>query len=405
MNNPGNRAVSAIFRAFGGMEPPIVADAKVEAARRGMHRGETLAYSVLVPLTVCVAVAELMMKFGGTTGGLLLTLPMTWVALNALLFVLGGNTETIQWRLWSAACLIWAAFHHQAMGITGFVAWVWIAIGVLTVIATLLLGWQASMRWAGTRGMVWRIFVVVSLHLAAVAAGWYWGWPWGVAACALIAALVCIAILTPGCQWLGPVYRSTNDRDSFLITIDDGPDPHDTPLLLDLLDEYQTKAIFFMIGEKVRAYPELAREVIRRGHEIGNHTLTHPHSTLWSAGPGRTRREIEGCQKVIEEVTGVSPRWYRAPVGHRNLFTHPVVHDLGMNIMAWNRRGYDAVERNPEVVLKRILPHLTVGDIVLLHEGTPIAETVVTAVLEAGKEAAAVCARPAQKRQANGKAR
>ena len=190
-----------------------------------------------------------------------------------------------------------------------------------------------------------------------------------------------------------------------LITIDDGPDPHDTPLLLDLLDKYQTKAIFFMIGEKVRAYPELAREVIRRGHEIGNHTLTHPHSTLWSAGPGRTRREIEGCQKVIEEVTGVSPRWYRAPVGHRNLFTHPVVHDLGMNIMAWNRRGYDAVERNPEVVLKRILPHLTVGDIVLLHEGTPIAETVVTAVLEAGKEAAAVCARPAQKRQANGKAR
>ena len=94
-----NRAVSAIFRAFGGMEPAIVADAKVETTRRGMHRGETLAYSVLVPLTVCVAVADVLMKFAGTAGGLLLTLPLAWLALSALPFVLGGNTETIQLRL------------------------------------------------------------------------------------------------------------------------------------------------------------------------------------------------------------------------------------------------------------------------------------------------------------------
>ncbi len=372
------------------MEPSIVADAKVETARRGMHRGETLAYSVLVPLTVCVAVAEVMMKFAGTTGGLLLTLPMAWLALSALPFVLGGNTETIQWRLWSAACLIWAAFHRQSAGITGFVAWVWIVIGVLTVIATLLLGWQASMRWAGARGIAWRIFVVVSLHLAAVAAGWYWGWPWAIAACALIAALVCIAILTPGCQWLGPVYRTSDATDSFLITIDDGPDPHDTPLLLDLLDQHGAKAIFFMIGEKVRAHPELACEVIRRGHEIGNHTLTHPHPVFWCLGPWQTWREIECCQRVIEEITGFSPRWFRAPCGHRNLFTHPVAHALGLQVLAWNRRGYDAVEKNPEVVLRRILPHLTAGDILLLHEATPIAEEVLTAVLVTGRAARAL---------------
>ena len=137
-----------------------------------------------------------------------------------------------------------------------------------------------------------------------------------------------------------------------------------------------------MIGEKVRAHPELAREVIRRGHEIGNHTLTHPQASFWCAGPWRTRREIAGCQQIIEEITGIKPRWFRAPVGHRNLFTHPVATDLGLRVMAWNRRGFDAVEKDAEKVLARILPDLSPGDIVLLHEATPIAAEVLRGVLE-----------------------
>ncbi|RYD17642.1 MAG: polysaccharide deacetylase family protein, partial [Verrucomicrobiaceae bacterium] len=197
----------------------------------------------------------------------------------------------------------------------------------------------------------------------------------------VIAAVVCRSILDPGCQWLGTVYRTTTE-DEILITIDDGPDPHDTPLLLDLLDKHDTKAIFFMIGEKVRAHPDLAREVIRRGHEIGNHTFTHPQGSFWCAGPWRTRREIAACQQVIEEATGKKPRLFRAPVGHRNLFTHPVCAVLGLDVMGWNRRGYDAVEKDADRVLARILPEMSRGDIVLLHEATPIAEQVVGRVLK-----------------------
>ena len=216
----------------------------------------------------------------------------------------------------------------------------------MNLAAAVVLAWRRSMRWQGNAGVFWRMFLFVSLHVVAVGIGFKFGWPWATRRVVRASpALFCWAVLYPYSQLLGPVRCRTNDG-QILITIDDGPDPHDTPVLLDLLDRYQTKAVFFMIGEKVRAHPELAREVVRRGHEIGNHTLTHPQAGFWCAGPWRTRREIAGCQQIIGEVTGIMPRWFRAPVGHRNFFTHPVASALGLQVMAWNRRGFDAVEKD-----------------------------------------------------------
>jgi peptidoglycan/xylan/chitin deacetylase (PgdA/CDA1 family) len=126
----------------------------------------------------------------------------------------------------------------------------------------------------------------------------------------------------------------------------------------------------------------LAREIVRRGHELGNHTLTHPQATFWCAGPGRTRREIEGGSRAIEEATGVKPRWFRAPVGHRNLFTHPIADELGLEVVAWRRRGFDAVETDVAKIVGRILKDVRPGDIVLVHESTPVAAEVLHRVLE-----------------------
>ena len=286
----------------------------------------------------------------------------------------------MQWRMWLGLGVLWAVFHRDAGGISGCIAWGWIVLCGLNIAAFVMLGFRRSMEWIGKPGIAWRALWLLGIHLAVVCAGWCWGWWWAVAGGAMVAALGCWAILRPRCQWLGPVTCGTGDR-SILITIDDGPDPHDTPVLLDLLDRYEVKALFFMIGEKVAAYPELAREVVRRGHEIGNHTMTHPQASFWCAGPWRTRREIAECQVVIEEVVGVAPRWFRAPVGHRNLFTHPVAGLLGLKVMAWNRRGFDAVEQDAGKVLARILTDLAPGDIVLVHEATPIAAEVLAGVL------------------------
>jgi peptidoglycan/xylan/chitin deacetylase (PgdA/CDA1 family) len=377
-----NRAVSALFRVFGGEGEPVIADTQELAIGRGMHRGETMALAVLVPLTVAAALGEPLAEWLGTAVGWMLAIPLGFLALNLLPFLFGARTPAMQWLVWLATSLAWAFFRRHAGGVAGLLSYAWIGVGVMNLAAACVLAWRASMGWQGTPGNVWRMLVITILHAAAVGVGLKWGWQWGLLSAFAIGLAWCCAVLDPACQWLGPVYRKM-DSDKILITIDDGPDPHDTPILLDLLDRYQTKAIFFMIGEKVRAYPELAREVIRRGHEIGNHTMNHPQASFWCASPWRTYREIACCQEVIEEITGTKPRWFRAPVGHRNLFTHPIAGALGLRVMGWSRRGFDAVEKDAGKVLVRILPKLTGGDIVLLHESTPIAPEVLAGVLVA----------------------
>lgn len=377
---PDNRAVSALFRVFGGAGDPVVADVRQISAFRGMHLGEFRAFSLLIPLTVLVAIGTWLAPMLGTAAGWLLAIPGAFLALNILPFVLQVKNPQTQWKMWFILMGIWSIFQCRGMGPAALVSYLWIGITVMEMVAGGVLTFQELMVPSGPVGIVCRILLMVLLHAIAVTVGFKFGWQYGFLLAAAIAASFCWAVLNPGCQWLGPVYRTTADKE-ILITIDDGPDPHDTPLLLDLLDRYQTKAVFFMIGEKVRAHPELTREVVRRGHEIGNHTLTHPAGSFWCAGPWRTRREIAVCQQVIEEVTGRKPRLFRAPVGHRNLFTHPVAGALGLEVMAWNRRGFDAVGKDAGKVLAKILPDLTIGDVVLLHEATPIAVEVLTGVL------------------------
>ncbi len=379
--SPDNRAVSSLFRVFGAENKLPDADACELAPSEGMHLGEHRAFSILIPLTVFVAIGAEFGSIWGDVGGWLLAIPVSFISLNLLPFIVQAKTPQTQWQIWSLICLIWAIFRCGSTGPAALLAHIWIGIMVMEVAAAGVLIFQKTMGIPGKWGMAWRMAWLFLLHAAAVVVGVEFGWPWGVGAGAIIAASYCWAVLNPRCQWLGPVYRTTFG-DEILITLDDGPDPHNTPALLNLLDRYQTKAIFFMIGEKVRAHPELAREVVRRGHEIGNHTLTHPQASFWCASPWRTWREIAGCQQVIHEVTGTKPRLFRAPVGHRNFFTHPVASALGMKIIAWNRRGYDAGQKDPAKVLAKILPQLSHGDIVLLHEATPIAEEVLARVLE-----------------------
>lgn len=349
-----------------------------------MHVWEKRFLAGWIPLTVWVATAAVLIRWLGAPAAILVALPAGFMMLHLLAIALGGRTPVMQWRIWLFACTLWAVFHRDAGMLVGFFAWSWIALFLLNAAACL---WLAVRKLGGlveTPAAGWRLGTLIGLHLAALAAGWFIGWPWAVAGGALIAACYCLAVLRPSCQWLGPVRCTTGDE-SILITIDDGPDPNDTPRLLDLLDEHQVKAVFFMIGEKVRRYPELAREVLRRGHEIGNHTMTHPQAGFWCAGPSRTRREIIDCQQAIKETTGFSPRLFRAPCGHRNLFTHPIASEAGLEVMAWTRRGFDAVEKDAGKALARILTQLAPGDIVLVHESTPIAVEMMEGLLHDGR--------------------
>ena len=178
--------------------------------------------------------------------------------------------------------------------------------------------------------------------------------------------------LRPNARLFGPVAtRFTPADDEIWLTIDDGPHREDTPRLLDLLDAAAARATFFVRGDHARALPDLIAEVRRRGHQLGNHSWSHPQATFWCLSPRRVAQEIAGCNQILQELTGEQPRFFRAPVGMANPFVHWVADALDLRLVGWSARGYDGVDRRagPAQVVRRIVKNLRPGAIVLLHEG------------------------------------
>jgi peptidoglycan/xylan/chitin deacetylase (PgdA/CDA1 family) len=214
----------------------------------------------------------------------------------------------------------------------------------------------------------------VGLHgAAALVAGLQpHAWPWAAGAVALNHLGVAAAGLWPTSSLLGPNILSLPDtavaRREITLTFDDGPEPSVTPQVLDLLDEYGVKATFFCIGRRVLEHPDLAREMVRRGHHIDNHSHIHRHN-FSLLGPGGMAREIQRAQDAIAEVTGRVPRFFRAPAGLRNAFLEPVLQRLDLRLASWTRRGFDTARSNPAYVAQRLLNGLAPGDLLLLHDG------------------------------------
>jgi peptidoglycan-N-acetylglucosamine deacetylase len=197
-------------------------------------------------------------------------------------------------------------------------------------------------------------------------------WPWALGAVLCDHALLVAAGLTPRSALLGPNWTRLPDtaaaRRQLAITIDDGPDPRITPRVLDVLDERGAKATFFCIGERVQRHAELAREMVRRGHSIENHSQRHlNHFSL--LGPRALVAEVERAQDTIGITTGQHPLFFRAPAGLRSPFLDPVLSRLGLRLASWTRRGFDTVSARSQVVLGKLTRGLGAGDILLLHDG------------------------------------
>jgi peptidoglycan/xylan/chitin deacetylase (PgdA/CDA1 family) len=180
-----------------------------------------------------------------------------------------------------------------------------------------------------------------------------------------------IPSVIPNNRLFGPVItRFRTTRREVWLTIDDGPDPEDTPKILDLLSQYQVQATFFLIGKHAAQHPELVREILRQGHTLGNHTYTHPDASFWMANPSRLREEIDRCAEVLSSITShVQPIGFRAPVGMVNLFVHPALRRNKLRLIGWSSRGFDAVWTDPEKIVNRIWQEILPGAIILVHEG------------------------------------
>ena len=197
-------------------------------------------------------------------------------------------------------------------------------------------------------------------------------WPWALGAALGSHALVTALSLTPRTRLLGPnltrLPPAHAARGEVALTIDDGPEPRVTPAVLDLLDAHGAKASFFCIGARVARHPELAREIVRRGHRVENHSARHRHDFAL-LGPRGYRAELAAGQALIQAATGVAPTYFRAPAGFRNPWCWPALRDADLRLASWTRRGFDTRERDPARVLRRLSRGLAAGDILLLHDG------------------------------------
>ncbi len=168
-------------------------------------------------------------------------------------------------------------------------------------------------------------------------------------------------------QLLGKtVWRGKTDSNAIALTFDDGPS-EDTESILDVLNEYGIKATFFMVGSQVERLPEVARRVVREGHQIGNHSLSH--SIYLYQRPSTTRRELEDSQKIISRVTGVTPTVARPPCGVRTPAYFAAAWRLGLKTIQWSVTGFDWKPITAKEIVENVLKELQPGSIVLLHDG------------------------------------
>ena len=364
----------------------------------GNHAGEAvflavatavLAATAVVPMTAGLPSAWLRWPLALV---LLFLLPHLVMALVSLP---GARIAGTRWHRgvvqdWSCLAVMtgYAACRITATGWIGWVCLSWLAFMLLNVFMALAglagqrpgpITWLVSAM--PTVRHIWLFLLLLHAVVGLVAwVGGAWAGFFSLAA----AHLFWVAVtLCPGSTPFGVA------RQDFpvvvrevILTIDDGPCA-DTPAMLDLLDRYDAKAMFFLIGWRAAASPGLVLSIVSRGHAVGNHTLTHPAASFWAAGPARLRREIAGCSEILTGLTNQAPAWFRAPAGFRNPFTAPILRELNLEYLGWAARGFDTRQTNVSRIIVRLRRGFRPGAVLLIHQGHPHSIAVLEALLQA----------------------
>ncbi|GBD98060.1 peptidoglycan-N-acetylglucosamine deacetylase [bacterium BMS3Abin07] len=147
------------------------------------------------------------------------------------------------------------------------------------------------------------------------------------------------------------------------LTFDGGPDPRWTPRLLDILNRYQARATFFMLGKYAERHPEIVRRAAEAGHAICNHTWDHPSPVLISMK--EFRHQIRSCSRAIFPYES---KIYRPPWGHQTFISYVTIRLLGYKVVTWNLHALDWLDQDPEWMAKYLETKIKPGSIVLLHD-------------------------------------
>ncbi|MBR4940687.1 MAG: polysaccharide deacetylase family protein [Clostridia bacterium] len=164
-----------------------------------------------------------------------------------------------------------------------------------------------------------------------------------------------------------PIYNVKRDDKVVSISFDAAWGDEQTDSLLSTLEQYGVKTTFFIVGDWADKYPETVKKIHAAGHEVMNHSDTHPEMTKLSAYD--MSLELSRCSDKIEALTGVRPNLFRPPYGDYNNAVVGAARDAGMFTVQWNIDSLDWKDLTPEQMMGRIMPKVTPGSIILLHNG------------------------------------
>ncbi|MDO4731506.1 MAG: polysaccharide deacetylase family protein [Clostridia bacterium] len=179
-----------------------------------------------------------------------------------------------------------------------------------------------------------------------------------------------------------PIYcvEKGDDEKVVSISFDAAWGNEQTNELIDILDKYNVKTTFFVVGDWVDKYPESVKAIYDAGHEVCNHSDSHPHLTEKSQE--QIRQEISKCNDKIEKITGVKPILFRPPYGDYDNKVVSTAEELGMYCIQWDVDSLDWKDPTPDQMKERVLSKVKNGSIVLFHNGAANTPKTLPMVLE-----------------------
>lgn len=191
------------------------------------------------------------------------------------------------------------------------------------------------------------------------------------------------AVQTATAQREIPIYCVDTDKKQVALSFDAAWGNEQTENLLNTLDKYKVKTTFFLVGDWVKNFPDSVKEIAKRGHDIGNHSDTHPHMTQMSSSDMVS--QIQSCNDKVKELTGKAPTLFRAPYGDYNNDVVKSVNGCNMYCVQWDVDSLDWKDPSAEQITKNITGKIKNGSIILMHNGAKNTPEALPMVIEAIK--------------------
>ncbi|MFQ3543945.1 polysaccharide deacetylase family protein [Halobacillus rhizosphaerae] len=164
------------------------------------------------------------------------------------------------------------------------------------------------------------------------------------------------------------IWEIPTNKKMIALTFDDGPSEIYTPLVLDVLKEYRAKATFFVVGERAENFPEIVQREVKAGHEVANHTYTHPN--IRTMNKDSFIKELRQTNEIIHQLTGFSPKLFRPPGGAYNESIIYTANEEGYTVVlwSWHQDTLDWKQPGTSTIVRNVINNVRNGDIILFHD-------------------------------------